>query len=362
MKTTRFIACALAAVALAVTALSVNSCKPKGAEIAVTGISVSQPSISLNEGETAVISYSVEPTNASVKDVSFSSSDNGVATVDDSGRVTAVAPGTATITVSTKDGGFKATVNVTVKSKDTPGPPTPADKSVTGIKLSDTDITLGIGEAFSLTATIEPEDATDKTIEWKSDKPTVAIVDDYGNVTAMAIGSARIIATSKSNPSVSSSCYVTVKDKEWWEYIPNKTLSVDGSAPVTLKSVGLYYDSEFNGYDIVFLENDVKTFGKMSSAPDGNFLVIDLSKGFLGERTLDKSLNDIGWMFYCVCREFVYKGENGGVFGSGHMKLEINESAKTISFAIDGKHYYGHTIKCRYEGSYIKSEEYIYEW
>ena len=69
MTTNRFVCNALAvfAAALGIAALSVTSCKPKGAEIAVSGISVSQPSISITEGETATISYTVEPSDASHK-------------------------------------------------------------------------------------------------------------------------------------------------------------------------------------------------------------------------------------------------------------------------------------------------------
>ena len=155
MKTSRFVSRALAILAmlaLGLTVLSVSSCKRKGSEIPVTGVTVSQPALTLTEGGTATISYTVEPSDASVKDVTFSSSDTGVATVDESGRVTAVGPGTATITVSTKDGGFKATVTVTVTAKDTPPgppePPTPGDSEVTGITLDKTTITLKVGEGI----------------------------------------------------------------------------------------------------------------------------------------------------------------------------------------------------------------------
>ncbi len=367
MKTSSFVSRAiavLAMLALGLSVLSVSSCKRKGTEIPVTGVTVSKPTLSLSEGETATISYAVEPSDASVKDVTFSSSDTSVATVDESGRVTAVSPGTATITVTTKDGGFKATVTVTVTAKDTPPePPTPGDSEVTGITLDKTSITLKVGGTETITATVLPEDAKDKSLYWKIDKTSVAIVDDDGKVSAMGVGSATITVTSKSNPKVSAKCDVTVISKDSWDYIPNKTMSINGKEPATLKSVGLFYGSFLNGYDIVFLENDVKTFGTMSTKPDCNFLVIDLAKSLLGARSLDKTLNvPEEYNFYCICNEFAYMGDNSGIFGSGNMKLEINESANTLSFAIDGKSYNGDSIKCRYEGPYIKSEEYIADW
>lgn len=210
MKTPRFVFSALTAivaVSLGFGVLSLNSCKRNGTEIPVTGVSVNQPAFSITEGETAVISYSVEPSDASVKDVSFSSSDTSVATVDNTGRVTAVAPGSATITVTSKDGGFTASVTVTVIAKGSVG------VAVTGILLDNSEVTLELGSTFTFTVTVEPDNATDKGVIWKSSKPSAVIVDDYGMISAMGIGSATITATSKSNPAISAKCDVTVVNK-----------------------------------------------------------------------------------------------------------------------------------------------------
>ena len=200
MTTSPFVPSALAvlsAVALSLTALSVSSCKPKGAEVPVTGITVSQPALSITEGETATISYTVEPSDASVKGVAFSSSDPGVATVDENGVVTAVSPGTATITVTTRDGGFKASVTVTVKAKGSSGPGTDTSVKVTGITLDKSELSIGVGTYSVLVATVEPSNAADKTVEWKSSKPAVAVVDDEGKVSGIIPGSATITATTK---------------------------------------------------------------------------------------------------------------------------------------------------------------------
>ena len=210
MKTPRFVFSALTAivaVSLGFGVLSLNSCKRNGTEIPVTGVSVNQPAFSITEGETAVISYSVEPSDASVKDVSFSSSDTSVATVDNTGRVTAVAPGSATITVTSKDGGFTASVTVTVIAKGSVG------VAVTGILLDNSEVTLELGSTFTFTVTVEPDNATDKGVIWKSSKPSAVIVDDYGMISALGIGSATITATSKSNPAISAKCDVTVVNK-----------------------------------------------------------------------------------------------------------------------------------------------------
>lgn len=86
---------------------------PTPTKVAVIGVSVSQSSVNLKEGTTADITATVTPDNASNKNVSWKSDDNNVATVS-GGKITAVAPGMTTITVTTVDGSKTATVNVTV--------------------------------------------------------------------------------------------------------------------------------------------------------------------------------------------------------------------------------------------------------
>ena len=82
--------------------------------IAVTGVSVSPTQVSLDKGNTYTLSASASPTNATNKAVTWSSNNTAVATVSSAGVVTGVGPGTATITATTKDGGYKSTCTVTV--------------------------------------------------------------------------------------------------------------------------------------------------------------------------------------------------------------------------------------------------------
>ncbi len=187
-------------IALAVSAFTVASCVRPAAEIAVTGVTVSQPSLSLEEGETATISYTVQPKDATTPDVSFSSSDTSVATVSNTGIVTAVAPGTATITVKTKDGGFTATVTITVKAKTV---------AVTGISLDKTELTLKSGEKATLTATVTPANATDKSVTWTSSDPPVVAVDN-GEILAGKPGTATITVKTKDGGKTAT-CKVTVE-------------------------------------------------------------------------------------------------------------------------------------------------------
>lgn len=86
-------------------------------DIAVNGVQISEKALSLAEGDYVYLSAIVSPANATNKSVTWSSSDSGIATVTTAGKVTAISPGTATITAATKDGGYTATCTVTVTER-----------------------------------------------------------------------------------------------------------------------------------------------------------------------------------------------------------------------------------------------------
>ena len=169
--------------------------------IHVTGVTVTPTNLTLSEGESRTIFATIAPTNAENKSMSWHSSNESVATVSDYGNVVALSVGTATITVTTEDGGHKATCNVTVLKNSV---------GVTSLTLDKSDITLSFGNYERIEATILPENATNKNIIWGSSDQTVAKVDN-GTVTAMSKeGTAVITATSEDNPSLSATCTVKV--------------------------------------------------------------------------------------------------------------------------------------------------------
>ena len=171
--------------------------------IAVTGVSLNKTSLSLTVGESQSLSATVSPSNASDKSVSWKSSDTSVATGDGSGNVKAVKAGTATITVTTKDGSKTATCKVTV-SKPV------STIAVTGVSLNKTSLSLTVGESQSLSATVSPSNASDKSVSWKSSNTSVATVDGSGNVKAVKAGTAKVTVTTKDG-SKTATCNVTVK-------------------------------------------------------------------------------------------------------------------------------------------------------
>ena len=165
--------------------------------VAVESVTLDKSSLELTEGETATLTASVKPDNATNKTVTWSSSNQSVATVDQNGTVTAVAEGNTTITA--KAGDKTATCSVTVKKN------TVAVESVT---LDKSSLELTEGETATLTATVKPDNATNKTVTWSSDKTSVATVDANGKVTAVAEGTATITAKAGDK---TATCSVTVK-------------------------------------------------------------------------------------------------------------------------------------------------------
>ena len=170
-------------------------------EIKVTGVTLNKTALTLNIGASETLSATVAPADATNKKVTWKSSDAAVATVDTNGKVTAVKAGEATITVTTEDGGKTATCKVTVKT---------ATIAVTGVTLNKTATSLLVGGSETLTATVAPAEATNKKVTWKSDKPEIASVDANGKVTGVKAGEATITVTTEDGGKTAT-CKVTVK-------------------------------------------------------------------------------------------------------------------------------------------------------
>ena len=151
---------------------------------AVSGVRLDYSKLSLKTGETAALTATVYPANAANKAVKWISSAPDVASVDQTGKITALKPGITTITVETEDGRYTATCNVTVIDSSI--------VSVTGVKLSATVAELTIGNSKQLTAAISPTNATNKGVTWSSSNTNVASVSSSGVVVAKGEGTATI--------------------------------------------------------------------------------------------------------------------------------------------------------------------------
>jgi len=169
--------------------------------VPVESVNIDQNTLSITEGDVATLTAIVHPDNATTADVTWISDTPSVATVTSGGVVTAVAPGTATVTATTVDGGMTASCTVTVKAKTI---------ALTGVKLNKNSMNLGVGLSETLVVTYEPEHATNKLVSWKSDDEAIATVDDTGKVTGVNVGSVRITVTSNEG-GFSAYCMVSVK-------------------------------------------------------------------------------------------------------------------------------------------------------
>ena len=170
---------------IATSAVTVRATAPPPTDpdpaIPVTGVTVSPTIAELAIGGTQQLTATVLPSNATNQTVTWESNDNSIATVDNDGLVTAVAEGSATITVTTVDGGYTATSAITV---------TPI--SVTGVTLYPPTATLLLNNRMQLIAIVLPTNATNQNVTWSSSDNAIATVNSNGLVTAVALGSATI--------------------------------------------------------------------------------------------------------------------------------------------------------------------------
>ena len=151
----------------------------------VTGVSLSLSSLTLDKNGTHQLTATVSPETASNKTVSWSTSDPDVASVSQSGLVTAVGGGTADITVTTEDGSYTAQCKVTV------------NVPVTGVQFDEVSASMGMDSSTTtLGYTVLPADASNKSVTWQSSNTAVAMIDtDTGVITPVGPGGTEITVT-----------------------------------------------------------------------------------------------------------------------------------------------------------------------
>ena len=165
-----------------------------------TSISLSAASSSISIGATTQLTVGYTPADTNVKNVTYSSSSESIATVSNTGLVTGIAQGSATITATaqTENGTTSATTTITV---------TPI--AVTSVSLSSNSETIKVGKTVTLVPTISPSNATNKNVTWSSSNTSVATVSE-GTVTGVSEGTATITVTTVSG-SKTATCTVVVQ-------------------------------------------------------------------------------------------------------------------------------------------------------
>ena len=228
-----------------------------------TGV-VAPESIDLvtNGESTKDLDAKLVPADATDVKLAYESSDESIATVDETGKVTAVANGECTITTyvvaDAKDAEASelsavvvevadseeaddsvATMPEDLAAMDSAFGVVPEDlktetkvtvtTNVEGITLDKTEGVLTVGNTVTVTATVTPDTATNASVTWTSSDEAIATVDSEGKITAVAPGTATITATSDSNPDASAAYAVTVQAKKVVTSTSTKTSSKSNS-------------------------------------------------------------------------------------------------------------------------------------
>ncbi len=168
----------------------------------VTTITLNHQTYYLGIDKTVFLVATVSSPNATNKDVFWTSSDTDIATVNQKGKVTGKKLGTVTITATAMDGSeVEASCEIQVVNP------------VTSVSLNKTTLSLLVGQTKKLKATIGPKNATIKTVKWTSSDPSVAIVDDDGEVIAIKAGATTVTAEAADNSGKKAMSYVTVYDR-----------------------------------------------------------------------------------------------------------------------------------------------------
>ncbi len=219
----------------------------------VTAVTLNKSSISLTEGEKTTLSATVYPSNATNKTVTWTSSNTSVATVNSYGTVTAKSSGTAKITASA--GGKSASCTVTVKTETI---------EVTSVSISPSSKNMEVGEKATLSASVYPSNATNKTVTWSSSNTSVATVSN-GVVTAKASGTATITATANG---VRGRCLVTVTKAK------NYNVTVYTEAPSNVSKghtfdFKVYFEGTYDGYSFKVLPGNGMTITNVVGATSG---------------------------------------------------------------------------------------------
>lgn len=232
----------------------------------VASISLDNASIVLNEGQEQTLIPTVTPATASDKSLSWTSSNESAAIVDNNGKVTAISKGTTTIKAMANDGSGKyATCSVTVK------------RPVTYIQLNKTSLVLYRGTSDiteTLTATVIPSDANNTAVTWSSSNTSVAMVSNFGVVTGKYKGTATIMVTANDGNGAQATCEVEVKQYVTSISLDNSslTLTVGGEATLSVTTI-LPENANDKSYTWSSSDSDIASVdngGKVTAKSKGN--------------------------------------------------------------------------------------------
>lgn len=243
------------------------------------GLRIDKTAIFLDIGGEAVVTAILSPSTATVKDVVWTSANESIATVNSSGKITAIGVGDTLICVKSKDGVFKSYCVVSVA---------PVVSEIVVISANGVSTTRLPGEAIQLTATVMPENTTNKNITWSSSDTTVATVDSTGLVLfGDVIGTAVITAKSDGYGVGTIEVRTTLNEDEVNDTV--KTYTV-----MYLQSTSSYIieGNVYESINIIYVEGDTVEFlltephfatangVRMARDTDGYFRIENISDNY----------------------------------------------------------------------------------
>ncbi|MGN1444387.1 MAG: Ig domain-containing protein, partial [Acutalibacteraceae bacterium] len=240
----------------------------------VSSVSLNKTAVSVYTGSSVKLSASVLPSDASNKKVTWSSSNKNIASVDESGNVKAVKAGTAVITVTTVDGGFKDTCKVTVL------------QHVTSISLNKTSLVVPRGTETKLVATVLPSDASDKTVKWTSSDPKVVTVSVSGEIVAKAVGAATVTAVT-ADGAKKASCVINVYESVTGVALDIKEKILYIGESVTVNAVVSPSDASNKGVSFVSSDASVANVGS-----NGKITALKVGTATITVKTADGGFTD----------------------------------------------------------------------
>ncbi|MCR5068591.1 MAG: Ig-like domain-containing protein [Prevotella sp.] len=233
----------------------------------VTSITLNKTTLNITEGNSETLTVTYAPDDADDRSVTWTSSDSKIATVDASGKVTAVAEGPAIITATSVNGKTAQCV-VVVTRKPIP---------VTSISLNKTTLNITEGDSETLIVTYAPEDADDRSVTWTSSDAKIVTVDASGKVTAVAEGPAIITATSVNGKTAQCVVVVTRKPIPVTSISLNKTtLNITEGDSETL--IVTYAPEDADNRSVTWTSSDAKIVtvdanGKVTAVAEGPAII-----------------------------------------------------------------------------------------
>lgn len=248
------------------------------------GIVLEHSTLTLNEGQNTKINVVNNPNSESI---TWSSDNTNVATVDNSGNVSAINAGTATITAQGTE--TSATCVVTVIDPNAIVP-------ITSLTVNPTNKSLQVGEEISVVPTIVPTNATNKVLNWNSSNTGVAVVNSNGHVIGVGEGTTTITASATDGSGLSATCAVTVTPLTagvgGWNIVTDSSSLAVGDKLVIASSEKGFTAGEISG---TYMTNFASVFsGDKTSISTLNASTVELTLGgSSGAWTLSNAFNQL---------------------------------------------------------------------